>query len=349
MRGLPLRVIADHTPSERAAIQVRAGERVAVGRYDRDPDGWPAFRFVTTTGGAEGWVVDRFLGVARDRDRDAGEVVDDVEVLGDYDTTELAAHAGDVVRAEQEDGLWVWCAADDGRAGWLPLAACTLDPRGLTPAVPRGPVPIVAIPPQLFVSEWIDGAPYVGRPEPDGTGHRGYPLRDTPGLTLDDYRASPTASRRHELHRGTFVFPPRERLDVNELRGRLGLELFRWTEEHGGRCGINGPASTLGDDVVWPWLAVQGPGHHDPGDRALHGPPDLAVEVVDAEDPYQADRLALLAEHATPGIWLLDPWTGEVEVRTVAGATRRVDGAASLRCEVLPGLAVEPAQRTVRR
>lgn len=256
MRGLPLRVIADHTPSERAAIQVRAGERVAVGRYDRDPDGWPAFRFVTTTGGAEGWVVDRFLGVARDRDHDAGEVVDDVEVLGDYDTTELAARAGDVVRAEQEDGLWVWCAADDGRAGWL---------------------------------------------------------------------------------------------DVNELRGRLGLELFCWTEEHGGRCGINGPASTLGDDVVWPWLAVQGPGHHDPGDRALHGPPDLAVEVVDAEDPYQADRLALLAEHATPEIWLLDPWTGEVEVRTVAGATRRVDGAASLRCEVLPGLAVEPAQRTVRR
>lgn len=53
MRGLPLRVIAEHTPSERAAIQVRAGERVAVGRYDRDPDGWPAFRFVTTTGGAE--------------------------------------------------------------------------------------------------------------------------------------------------------------------------------------------------------------------------------------------------------------------------------------------------------
>lgn len=342
MRGLPLTVVIDHQPPSRPPIRLHAGQHVRAGRYDRDPQGWPAFRVCTTTDGDEGWVPDRFL------DAGPGRAVDeeqDATVLADYDTTELAVRAGDVVRSLDEDGLWVWCREAAGLTGWVPLAALSVD--GAEPLVPRGPVPIDAIPPQLFLGEWVDGAPLVGRPEPDGTGHRGFPLRDTPGLTLSDYRRTPVGKRRHELHRGVFVFPGHEPLVVNALRTRLGADLHRWAQEHGGRAALSGPAAVLSEDtVVWPWLAVTGPGRADRDERSLVARPELAVEVAhpDVDDPYREDRLALLAEHGTPEVWLLDPASGAVEVRTAAGE-ERVDGDGPLRSAVLPGLVLDPVDR----
>lgn len=345
MRGLPLLVIADHQPSDRPPVPLRTGQRVRAGRYDRDPDGWPAFRLCTTPDGAEGWVPDRFLDAVCDRRVDVDE---DATLLADYDTTELAVQAGETVRSLDEDGLWVRCTADDGGTGWVPLASCSFD--GRTPAIPRGPVRYDDIPPQLYSGEWWDGAPAVESPESDGTGHRGFPLRDTPGLTIADYRASPTGKSRHELHRGTFVFPGREPLWLNALRSRLGVALFTWTEEHGGRSGISGPSSRLRDDtVVWPWLAVAAAGREDLEGRLLEGPPELAVEVLDPglDDPYLDDRLALLTEHGTPEVWLLQPRTGGVEVRTAAGV-EHVDADRPLRSAALAGLVVDPVHRRPR-
>lgn len=340
-RGRPVLVVTDHAPSL-APVRLEEGDRVVAGRWDLDD--WPAFRQCHTADGAEAWVPDRFVGAERWRTADPEPV--EAAMLAGYDTTELVASAGDVVRALDEDGLWLWCETDDGRAGWLPLARVSLDLDRPDPAVPTGPLPHESVPPDVFATEWVEGAPWTGRPEPDGTGVRGFPLRGTRGLTSPDYFASPTAKRRHELHRGVFVFPDREPLQRNLLRTSVGLALSQQVGDAGWTA-LSGPTCRLdAATVVWPWLAVstQRPGAH--GQRGIEGPPDLAVEVADPDgwDPYLSDRLALLAEHGTPEIWLLEPGTGAVEVRDRRGR-RRVEPHEPVVSIAVPDLVLIPEAR----
>ena len=59
---------------------------------------------------------DRYLAPVSDRK---------ATVLHDYDTTELAAEAGEIVtviEADEESG-WLWCRGSSGRAGWVPLSS----------------------------------------------------------------------------------------------------------------------------------------------------------------------------------------------------------------------------------
>ncbi|GAB3151409.1 SH3 domain-containing protein [Microbacterium neimengense] len=99
---------ADHEIPERDPLSVLPGERVTVGERDTE---WPAFVFVTTTNGS-GWVPARHI----DIDGAAGIV------RTGYDTTELAARAGDVVEilADDIESGWSWCCDAAGREGWVP-------------------------------------------------------------------------------------------------------------------------------------------------------------------------------------------------------------------------------------
>jgi hypothetical protein len=76
---------------------------------------WPAFRWCVGNRELSGWVPDRYLS------RLVGEAA---TALRDYDTTELAAEAGEIVtviEADEESG-WLWCSGTSGR-GWVPLSS----------------------------------------------------------------------------------------------------------------------------------------------------------------------------------------------------------------------------------
>ena len=102
-----------HQIPDRPALQLAAGERVAVG--DRDSE-WPEFVFVTASRGT-GWVPARYL----------SETSGSALAQTAYDTTELPTHAGDVLEIVAEDVIsgWLCCRACDGREGWVPIK--TLD------------------------------------------------------------------------------------------------------------------------------------------------------------------------------------------------------------------------------
>lgn len=110
--GQRVRLRQDHQPPTRVALTLRAGEQVTT-RHN-DPT-WPAFIWTENSQGVGGWVPQRHL-----QPTGAGDAA---EVMRSYDTTELAAAAGaviTVVEVDEQSG-WLWCRADDGRTGWVPI------------------------------------------------------------------------------------------------------------------------------------------------------------------------------------------------------------------------------------
>ncbi len=90
---------------------VKTNEQVQTGELS---DEWPAFRWCVSRDGVGGWVPDRNLAPASENE---------ATVLHDYDTTELAAEAGEIVtviEADEESG-WLWCVGSAGREGWVPI------------------------------------------------------------------------------------------------------------------------------------------------------------------------------------------------------------------------------------
>lgn len=109
------RVRADHAVPERAPHRFEVGDPVSVGTRDTE---WPAFVFVTAEQGS-GWVPARKIDMAAATPT----------MRAAYDTQELPASEGDTVyliRDDPESG-WAWCRNADGREGWLPHRALTLD------------------------------------------------------------------------------------------------------------------------------------------------------------------------------------------------------------------------------
>jgi hypothetical protein len=104
-----------HEIPDRPALQVAVGELVQLGEQD---DRWPAFVFVTTPHGS-GWVPARHLSTPSDPPPRTAVV------KIPYDTTELPTQVGEVleVLTEDRDSGWLWCRADNGRQGWVPVAA----------------------------------------------------------------------------------------------------------------------------------------------------------------------------------------------------------------------------------
>jgi hypothetical protein len=116
--GQRVRLREDHRPPPRAALRVREGERVTVGRNDET---WPAFIWTENSAGVGGWVPERHL-------RRGGEGAA-AEMLRDYDTTELSVDAGAVIAVVEVDepSGWLRCRAGDGDrdggTGWVPVRA----------------------------------------------------------------------------------------------------------------------------------------------------------------------------------------------------------------------------------
>lgn len=105
-----VRAVRAHVVPDRPPISVAAGDRVEVGERDTT---WPAFAFVTTTGGS-GWVPARYI--EYDASTSSGVM------LEPYDTTELATMTGEVLTVVATDELSSWTRVRNtaGLEGWVP-------------------------------------------------------------------------------------------------------------------------------------------------------------------------------------------------------------------------------------
>lgn len=101
--------IVDHEPPDRAPLHLEVGDPVIVGDPNTE---WPAFVFVTTPAGGEGWVPARCVSSESGR----------ATVTSAYDTTELRTFAGEqltVIERDDESG-WLRCTNEPGQRGWVP-------------------------------------------------------------------------------------------------------------------------------------------------------------------------------------------------------------------------------------
>jgi hypothetical protein len=104
------RVVAEHRAPDRPAIQVAQGDAVTLGERDSD---WPQFVWTTLASGLGGWIpsvlFDRELGAAT--------------AQKDYDTRELDADIGELLKLHYDMAGWWWAENSHGASGWIPARA----------------------------------------------------------------------------------------------------------------------------------------------------------------------------------------------------------------------------------
>ena len=108
------KVIEDHAPVHEAVMVGRAGELL---RAERADDEWPGWIWCVNDSGVGSWVPEPYL------ERD-GELV---QLVVDYDATELTVAAGDRLTLELEVNGWWWVRDDVGKQGWVPAQKMALD------------------------------------------------------------------------------------------------------------------------------------------------------------------------------------------------------------------------------
>ena len=102
------RVIEAWRRSYDPALAVAAGQRLTVERRDTE---WPGWLWCLDDTGLGGWLPEEVLEVGAGTAR-VGE---------DFDTAELTVVPGEIVVAQTVREGWIWCRADSGAEGWVPL------------------------------------------------------------------------------------------------------------------------------------------------------------------------------------------------------------------------------------
>jgi len=150
-------------------------------------------------------------------------------------------------------------------------------------------------------------------------------------LTYDDYCALPDDGRRYELLDGELSLTPSPGTPHQRTCRDLGLLLEAHVRQR--RLGevLFAPCDVILDrsTVVQPDILFVEASRADlVTDRAVEGPPTLAVEVVSPSSP-RIDRLIKPAPYARFGVlhlWIVDPVARTIEGRDLAtGALARIE------------------------
>ena len=102
------RVIEAWRRSYDPALAVKTGQRLTVERRDTE---WPGWLWCLNEAGLGGWLPEGVLEVG----------VGTARVREDFDTAELTVVPGEIVEAQAAREGWIWCQADSGAKGWVPL------------------------------------------------------------------------------------------------------------------------------------------------------------------------------------------------------------------------------------
>ena len=104
-----IRIAREYKVQYSNPLQVHAGEKVSVGREDKE---FPHWRWCKARDGREGWVPSELLG------NEGPEAV----VLQDYSARELAVHIGEDVLVEDARHNWLLVRNRKGERGWIPAS-----------------------------------------------------------------------------------------------------------------------------------------------------------------------------------------------------------------------------------
>jgi Uma2 family endonuclease len=169
-------------------------------------------------------------------------------------------------------------------------------------------------------------------------------------MTIREYRLLPEDGRRWELVEGDFVMTPAPSTTHQKVSRMLQYQLVTQLELTGLADVINAPVDVVFDElnVVQPDLVVVSRARASIiTERAVEGPPDIAVEIL---SPSSGDRdrylkRGLYARFGVREYWIVDPTRGFVEAyRLVEDGYQlreRYDRASMLRCPDFPTLDVK--------
>lgn len=167
-------------------------------------------------------------------------------------------------------------------------------------------------------------------------------------FTFDDLLALPEDNVRREVIDGELLVSRAPSLRHQRVVLRLGVELYRWAQQHGGEAFANPVDNYFAhDNVVEPDVLLVRREHLDRlEDRIIRGGPDLAVEVS-SPSTRRLDLLRKRELYERFGVaeyWFVDLDTDEVLVHRLAaegyGQPQVLRGEDVLTSPDLPGFAL---------
>ncbi len=176
-------------------------------------------------------------------------------------------------------------------------------------------------------------------------------VRSRPGKTVEDYLALPHDVVA-ELIDGELYVTPAPAFDHQDVLLALAVILRPFVEAGGLGRVVPAPVDVHLDsgDVVQPDIVFVATAHLDRVHQAIHGAPDLAIEVLSPARP-ERDRIVkkrLYAENGVPEYWIVDPEARAVEVFRLDGDSYEpagwFTGDATVVSPLLPDLAVPLAE-----
>ena len=169
-------------------------------------------------------------------------------------------------------------------------------------------------------------------------------------LTYEDYAELPDDGRRYEILDGELEVSPAPSTRHQGVLGNLFWVLHGHVRERGLGSVYCAPIDVIlaPSTVVQPDLVLVAAGKAAIiTERAIEGPPDLAVEILSPWSTHR-DRVAKAALYARYGIrqyWVVDPDARILEVYELEGAGYRLVGrhesAAIVRTALLPDLEID--------
>lgn len=169
-------------------------------------------------------------------------------------------------------------------------------------------------------------------------------------LTYADYVGLPDDGRRYEILDGELEVSPAPAPRHQGVSRNLLFILHGHVQERGLGSVYYAPIDVIlaPDTIVQPDLVFVAAGRESiVTERAIEGPPDLAVEIL-SPGSDRRDRVAkagLYARYGIPHYWIVDPVARTLEVYEVEGAEYRLvathESAARVRTVVFPGLEID--------
>jgi len=175
--------------------------------------------------------------------------------------------------------------------------------------------------------------------------------RIPPGnLTYEDYLGLPDDGRRYEILDGELAVSPAPRPRHQGVSMNLAAILHGHVRERGLGLVYHAPIDVIlaGDSVVQPDLVFVASGRESIiTERAIEGPPDLAVEILSPESDRR-DRVAkaeLYARHGVRHYWIVDPVARILETYELEGKVYRPvamhEGTTRIRTAPFPDLEID--------
>ena len=178
-----------------------------------------------------------------------------------------------------------------------------------------------------------------------------------PPLTLKDYLALPEGGPRYELiHGDLYMLPSPSKIHQRSIR-RIVYFIEAYLDENDVGEVFFSPFDVILEEfsAVQPDILFVADGNPDAADDAVHGAPDLVVEVLSPSNAQYdlVTKRRLYQNHKVKEIWIVDP-----KQRTVLIDRRGPDGYApelllqegdALTTPQLPGLEIRVGSIFVRR